>query len=284
VPGAAVGPLTKAVLVNQFTRTRDGDRFFFLNTFSGAELQNLLANTSLSKIIQRDTATDNLQADVFHFRVSISGTVFDDDNKNGRFDSFEHGMSGVTVTLTNDAGAVLATDVTDANGRYSFNQFDIQGTGHFTVTVSPPAGLPPTTPTSVDVLISRGDINARVNFGIDPPSGAAPTGSSSTGSLSTGAVTHFAIQGAGQATAGSPTAFIVAALDATNHVVTNYTGTVHFSSSDGGATLPADYTFTPDDQGTHQFTVTFGTAGAQTLSVTDVLDSSITVTVPVTVT
>src|SRR5205814_8074091 len=44
VPGAAVGPLTKAVLVNQFTRTRDGDRFFYLNQFSDGELNNLLAN------------------------------------------------------------------------------------------------------------------------------------------------------------------------------------------------------------------------------------------------
>src|SRR5205814_2512277 len=142
--GAAVGPLTKAVLVNQFTRTRDGDRFFYLNTFSDGELQNLLANTTLSKIIQRNTATDNLQADVFHFRVSISGTAFDDDNKNGVFDSFEHGMSGVTVRLKDSSGAVIATDTSDVNGFYSFNQFDIGGTGNFTVQVIPPAGLPPT--------------------------------------------------------------------------------------------------------------------------------------------
>src|SRR5262249_4203462 len=34
VAGADVGPLTKAVLVDQFTRLRDGDRFFYLNQFS----------------------------------------------------------------------------------------------------------------------------------------------------------------------------------------------------------------------------------------------------------
>jgi hypothetical protein len=189
VPGAAVGPLTKAVLVNQFTRTRDGDSFFYLNQFSGSELSNLLANTSLAKIIERNTAVSNLQADVFHFRVSISGTVFDDDNKNGAFDSFEHGMSGVKVLLKDSSGAVIATDTTDVNGFYSFNQFDIKGTGNFTVTVMPPAGLPPTTPTSVNVLISRGDINATVNFGIDPPSGGAPAlagGSSSGGAAAPG--------------------------------------------------------------------------------------------------
>src|SRR5262249_26553133 len=50
--GADVGPLTRAVLVNQFTRLRDGDRFFYLNQFHGKELADLLANTSLTKIIE----------------------------------------------------------------------------------------------------------------------------------------------------------------------------------------------------------------------------------------
>src|SRR4029077_6486416 len=54
-PGADVGPLTKAVLVDQFTRLRDGDRFFYLNQFSGTQLSNLVANTSLTKIIERNT-------------------------------------------------------------------------------------------------------------------------------------------------------------------------------------------------------------------------------------
>jgi hypothetical protein len=85
----------------------------------------------------------------------------------------------------------------------------------------------------------------------------------------------------GQVTAGSPTSFIIVALDASNHVVTNYTGTVHFTSSDGSAALPGDITFTANDQGINQITVTFGTAGDQTLTATDTLDSSITVTVPV---
>jgi hypothetical protein len=194
-PGAAVGPLTKAVLVNQFTRTRDGDRFFYLNQFSGTELQNLLANTSLGQIIERNSAVSNLQADVFHFRVSISGTVFDDDNKNGVFDSTEHGFSGVTVQLKDNSGAVIATDTTDANGFYRFDQFDIKGTGNFTVTVLPPSGLPPTTPTSVNVLISRGDINARVNFGIDPPAGAAGGGLAGPGSSNSTTTTGPGVAG-----------------------------------------------------------------------------------------
>jgi hypothetical protein len=165
--GAAVGPLTKAVLVDQFTRLRDGDRFFYLNTFHDGELQDLLANTSLSKIIQRDSAVNTLQADVFHFRVSISGTAFDDANRNGHQDTGERVLTGFTVQLKDDSGAVIATDTTDSRGFYSFNQFDIKGTGNFTVSVVVPSGFINTTPTSVAVSISRGDINADVDFGLD---------------------------------------------------------------------------------------------------------------------
>jgi len=37
----------------------------------------------------------------------------------------------------------------------------------------------------------------------------------------------------------------VTASDAYGNLATKYTGTVHFTSSDGSATLPADYTFRP---------------------------------------
>jgi hypothetical protein len=49
--------------------------------------------------------------------------------------------------------------------------------------------------------------------------------------------------------------------------ITNFTGTVILSSSNGGATfVPATYTFTPADEGVHLFAVTLTTAGAQTIT------------------
>jgi streptogramin lyase len=69
--------------------------------------------------------------------------------------------------------------------------------------------------------------------------------------------------------AGAPFTVTVSATDSTNDVFKPYTGTVHFTSSDPAATLPDDYTFTPDDHGTHSFTVTLGTEGLQTLTATD---------------
>src|ERR1019366_168787 len=49
----------------------------------------------------------------------------------------------------------------------------------------------------------------------------------------------------------------------------NYTGTVTFTTGDGHAALPAPYLFVLGDAGTKTFTVTFKTAGPQTLTVTD---------------
>ena len=57
--------------------------------------------------------------------------------------------------------------------------------------------------------------------------------------------------------------------DAFNNVATGYRGTVHFTSSDPQAVLPANYTFTAADAGTHQFGVTLKTAGSQTVTLSD---------------
>jgi streptogramin lyase len=75
-------------------------------------------------------------------------------------------------------------------------------------------------------------------------------------------------------TAGVPFAVTVTALLGNNATATSYRGTVHFTSSDPAATLPADYTFTAADNGAHTFTVTLNTTGSQSLTVTDTADSS----------
>jgi hypothetical protein len=72
-------------------------------------------------------------------------------------------------------------------------------------------------------------------------------------------------------TAGTAVQVTVTAVDSSGQVVPGYTGTIHFTSTDGAAVLPADYTFTAADNGVHTFNVTFVTAGSQTLTVTDPL-------------
>jgi hypothetical protein len=76
--------------------------------------------------------------------------------------------------------------------------------------------------------------------------------------------------------AGKPFPITVSALDKYGQVATTYIGTVHFTSSDSGATLPADYTFQPGDEGTHTFQVILATPESQSITGTDTQVSSIT--------
>ena len=59
-------------------------------------------------------------------------------------------------------------------------------------------------------------------------------------------------------------------------IVTSYTGTVTFSSTDPKAVLPANYTYTSTDAGTHVFPITLETAGAQSVTVVDTSNANIT--------
>ncbi len=77
--------------------------------------------------------------------------------------------------------------------------------------------------------------------------------------------------------------FTVTILDAFGNTATGYRGTIHFSSSDVQAVLPANYTFTAADNGVHTFSATLKTAGSRSLIATDTVISSITGSQTVTV-
>ncbi len=77
---------------------------------------------------------------------------------------------------------------------------------------------------------------------------------------------------------GETTMATLTAYDSNYNVATAYTGTVHFTSTDGSATLPSNYTFTPGDAGSHTFSFTFQTPGMQSLTVSDVSTATNTLT------
>ena len=54
-PGAGVGETIKAVLVDQFERLRDGDRFWYQNDPDLASMRQEIEQTSLTDIIRRNT-------------------------------------------------------------------------------------------------------------------------------------------------------------------------------------------------------------------------------------
>jgi hypothetical protein len=57
--------------VDQFTRLRDGDRFWYQNSLSEKMVRDV-QNTSLADVIRRNTELTKLQADVFFFNESTT--------------------------------------------------------------------------------------------------------------------------------------------------------------------------------------------------------------------
>jgi hypothetical protein len=174
----------------------------------------------------------------------------------------------VTVQALNDLGDAVpgytgTVHFTSSDGRavqpadYAFTATD-QGAHAFNVTLK--------TPGSQSVTVA------------DPTGGLTAT----TGAIavSPAAAATFILTTSASVTRGVAFSLTLTVQDAYGNVVTGYTGTVHFTSSDGAATLPANYTFTPTDAGVHTFTnaFTLRKRGTQTIRVTDVVNSDLTTT------
>jgi subtilase family serine protease len=78
--------------------------------------------------------------------------------------------------------------------------------------------------------------------------------------------TSFTVTAPSSTTGGSPLNVSVTALDQFGNLVSAYAGTVHFTSTDPGATLPADTTLT---LGMGTLSATLVTPGSQTITATD---------------
>ena len=85
-------------------------------------------------------------------------------------------------------------------------------------------------------------------------------------------------------TAGNSLRVTVTVLDTLGNPATGYTGTVHFTSNDVAATLPADYSFTSTDAGAHSFLAILYTAGSRTITATDTGMATLTATANLNVT
>ncbi|PSB17060.1 hypothetical protein C7B65_19810 [Phormidesmis priestleyi ULC007] len=95
---------------------------------------------------------------------TIGDFVFNDANNNGTQDPGETaGIAGVTLTLRNQAGAVVATTTTNAGGTYQFTNVT---PGNYTVTATAPAGSRVTTPTPLSVTLGSGQTIDTADFGV----------------------------------------------------------------------------------------------------------------------
>jgi hypothetical protein len=183
------------------------------------------------------------------FAAAASSVAIGDFNKDGKLDLAVANPSGVNVFLGNGNGT-FQPDLTYATGSAPSAAAvgDFNGDG-FTDLAVDNAGS-----NAVSVLLNAKDWSAL------PPQ-----------------VSSFAVNGfPSPTTAGVAGSFTVTAKKSDGTTATNYTGTVHFSSSDVKAGLPAAYIFTAADQGVHTFSATLKTAGAQSITATDTTTGSIT--------
>lgn len=167
--------------------------------------------------------------------VNVTATAKD------AFGNTATGYAGTVHFTSSDTAATLPADATLTNG-----------TGAFSVTYKT-AGVRSLTVTDT------------VN---------APLTASANTSVVAGAATYFSVSASASATAGNAFNTTVTALDAFNNTATAYAGTVHFTTNDGAAVLPADATLT---SGTGIFSVTLKTTGSRSVTATDTVNGAVTV-------
>jgi hypothetical protein len=222
---------------------------------------------------------------LFHTLGSQSLTAADNNNGiigslSGILVSAPQASSFVVTGYPSPVGAgevnTFTVSAIDDNG---FSVTDYAGTVHFTSSDGR-AILP------VDYTFTTADHGSRTFGAVVRTAGTesltatdslnSVTGSQEAIVVNPGQASTFVVTGFPSSTvAGQVGAFTVTAADAYGNAATSYTGTVRFGSSDGSATLPANYTFIADDQGTHTFAAALKTAGTQSLTATDTVTASI---------
>ena len=106
------------------------------------------------------------------------------------------------------------------------------------------------------------------------------TGEQTAIDVNPGALDHFTVTSiTDPTTTDDDESPVVTAFDSDNNVKTDYVGTITFTSDDGSATLPADYTYLVGDAGVKTFTngVNFASVGSFYVRVNDTVLTTKTV-------
>lgn len=186
-------------------------------------------------------------------------------------------ISGSTTT----AGNAFSVAVT-ALDAYGNTDLAYSGTVHFTST-DPSAGV--VLPPDSQLTGGKGTFSATLDrAGSQTITGTdtvnASIGGTVTVQVIAAAATGVSIVAPASAVVNQPFNVQVTLADRFGNVATGYVGTLHFTTTDLLAgqlgKMPADYTFTSADGGSHTFSVTLMTIGSQTISVTDTANSQLT--------
>jgi hypothetical protein len=192
----------------------------------------------------------------------------------------------LSAPATAVAGTPFSVTVT-AKDNYNQTYTVYTGTVHFSSS-DPRASLP------TDYTFTAGDAGSHTfslalntagpqTFTVTDTSNSTLTVTSGTITVSPGPTARRFVSGPGTTVAGNAASVTVTAQDAYGNTTPGYTGTVHFTSSDPQAILPANYTYTGADNGTHSFSVTLKTAGSQTVTASDTSSSSLSGSVTISV-
>jgi hypothetical protein len=208
-------------------------------------------------------------------------------------DNLGSGSSPMTMTVTAAPASHLAIAAKSGSTTMAGNAFTMavtaldpygntdlsySGTVHFTSTdTSAGVVLPPDS----QLTAGRGTFSAT----LDRAGSQTITGTDTMNAAIAGTVTMQVVAAAAasvsivapdSAVLGQPFNVRVTLGDRFGNVATGYLGTMHFTSTDPLAQLPADYTFTGADAGSHTFSVTLTTPLSQTITVTDTMNAQLT--------
>ena len=288
----AIGDLTGDGIPDLVTANSQGNNVsIFLGNGNGTfQLQQTLAAVHEPYAIATADLTGDGRPDIIVTCLnSTTGSVFLN-AVNGSFTGQVYTISApvsprftVTAPIQTTTGNGFVFTVTALTTTGNLNPA-YTGTVHFSST-DPLAGLPANaalfngTGVFAAVLNTLGTQTITVN----DTSSTGNTGTSAPITVVPPATASFSIAANPRTIpAGSAIVLEVAALDAKSNVIPSFSGTVHFSSSDAQAGLPADATFT---NGIGYFSAILKTAGRQTLYVSDKANGGATGTsAPITVT
>ena len=190
-----------------------------------------------------------------------------------------------TATTTPTAGNSFYFTAT-AQDRYGNTDTAYPGTVRFSSTDPSPGVVLPGNSTLVNG--TRTFTATLDQAGTQRITGTDATNTTITGSLTVqvtaAAAANLSLTVPSSAVANKPFNATVVLTDRFGNVATGYRGTVSFSTSDvvaaqlGG--MPANYSFTAADAGTHTFSVTLVTPPSQTITVADTSNGSLSATSP----
>jgi len=180
------------------------------------------------------------------------------------------------AAATRTAGAALTFTVT-AQDSYGNTDLVYTGTVHFTSSDTAPEVVLPADSTLTN---GQGTFSATlVRAGLQTITGADTATATIAGSLTVNvrpaSAAVLILSAPASTTVAQPFEVRVTLRDRFGNVATGYRGTVHFTSGDLLAKLPANYTFKQGDAGTHVFSVTLVTPPSQTITATDTANASL---------